>query len=352
MHSRLFVFAFVASIAATTYAGPITPPPGPVASTYKTLSEVEPRIAINAINTRGDADSVYKITQPGSYYLTGNVTGQIGKHGIEIAASGVTVDLNGFEVVGVPSMGEFDGISVTLSTARSIEVRNGTVRGWGDEGVDLGSLGVDSVGIVRNIRAGENFGNGIAVGRGCLITGCVAFDNNGHGIVAGTATTISGCTAYSNSGDGINTSTGCTITDCSSTFNGGSGIVPGGGSSVYGCTAFANVLNGITATFDCHIANNNCDNNGAGSAGGAGILISGTDNRVESNNCTDNATGIEAGASGNFIARNTCADNGTNWDIVSGNVCFVVLATTSGAINGNSGGTSPGSTNPNANFTY
>jgi len=56
-------------------AGDLNPPPGPVASTMKTLSEVEPRIAVNSINTPGDADSLFKITQPGSYYLTGNITG-------------------------------------------------------------------------------------------------------------------------------------------------------------------------------------------------------------------------------------------------------------------------------------
>jgi hypothetical protein len=54
-------------------AGPLTPPAGPVTSTYKPLSDVEPRIAINAVNTPGDSSSVFLITQPGSYYLTGNV---------------------------------------------------------------------------------------------------------------------------------------------------------------------------------------------------------------------------------------------------------------------------------------
>ncbi|HRJ49802.1 MAG TPA: hypothetical protein PKU91_04680, partial [Phycisphaerales bacterium] len=81
-------------------AGPLDPPAGPVAGTYKTLTEVEPRIAINAVNTPGGANSLFRITQPGSYYLTGNITGVIGKHGIEIAASGVTIDLMGFDLQG------------------------------------------------------------------------------------------------------------------------------------------------------------------------------------------------------------------------------------------------------------
>ncbi|HVZ93498.1 MAG TPA: hypothetical protein VG797_03210 [Phycisphaerales bacterium] len=71
------------------FAGPLTPPAGPVAPT----TGPEPRVAINAANTPGDADatpSMFKITQPGSYYLTGNITGTSGKAGIEVASSDVT----------------------------------------------------------------------------------------------------------------------------------------------------------------------------------------------------------------------------------------------------------------------
>jgi hypothetical protein len=74
-------------------AGPLNPPSGAVSSTYKTLSEVEPRIAINATNTPGDADSVYKITQRrGATTLRAVSRALSGKHGIEveIASSGVT----------------------------------------------------------------------------------------------------------------------------------------------------------------------------------------------------------------------------------------------------------------------
>src|SRR5438105_3055049 len=93
-------------------AGDLNPPAGPVAPTHKTLTEVEPRIAINATNTPGDANSLFKITQPGSYYLTGNITGVAAKNGIAIAASGVTLDLNGFDLLGVAS--SLDGVSVTV----------------------------------------------------------------------------------------------------------------------------------------------------------------------------------------------------------------------------------------------
>ena len=54
---------------AVVIAGPLAPPAGPIAATYKTLADIEPRVAISTTNTPGDADSMMKITSPGSYYL-------------------------------------------------------------------------------------------------------------------------------------------------------------------------------------------------------------------------------------------------------------------------------------------
>ena len=88
--------ALVAS-AGLLVAGSLNPPAGPVAPTYKTLSEVEPRIAVGPGTTPGDAANLYRITQPGSYYLTANIiTGP--RTGVWIDSSGVTLDLNGFEI--------------------------------------------------------------------------------------------------------------------------------------------------------------------------------------------------------------------------------------------------------------
>ena len=42
--------------AAISIGGPLNPPSGPISSTYKTLTEVEPRILINDVNTPGDLD--------------------------------------------------------------------------------------------------------------------------------------------------------------------------------------------------------------------------------------------------------------------------------------------------------
>src|SRR3954468_6434409 len=74
-------------------------PPGLPAPLFKTLQQVEPRTEINATNTPGDASSIFRITAPGSYYLSGNITGVSPKGGIVIASNDVTVDLNGFAVI-------------------------------------------------------------------------------------------------------------------------------------------------------------------------------------------------------------------------------------------------------------
>ena len=52
--------------------GSLTPPGAP-APTMKTLSQIEPRIIINAAGTPGDSSNLFNITQPGSYYLTTNI---------------------------------------------------------------------------------------------------------------------------------------------------------------------------------------------------------------------------------------------------------------------------------------
>jgi hypothetical protein len=116
--------------------GPLDPPAGPVAPTYKTLNEVEPRVAISAVNTPGDADSVYRISQPGSYYLTADVTVIVGRRGIEVGASGVSIDLNGFAVNGVLGIG-LEGISTAGASRGNVSIMNGLVTAVGGRGIDL-----------------------------------------------------------------------------------------------------------------------------------------------------------------------------------------------------------------------
>src|SRR6476661_5778712 len=84
------VFALLLTAQHTFAQGSLTPPGAP-APTMRSLDQIEPRKPIDSTNTPGDATSVFKIVASGSYYLTGNVTGASGKHGISVAASNVTI---------------------------------------------------------------------------------------------------------------------------------------------------------------------------------------------------------------------------------------------------------------------
>lgn len=370
-------------------AGPLDPPAGPVASTYKTLAEVEPRIAINAVNTPGDADSLFKISQPGSYYLTGNIAGVVGKHGIEITASGVTLDLRGFDLAGVPSMGTFDGVTVSIASLTNITVRNGSVRNWGRAGVNLNNTSfvascsrVDRVTASGNASAGillgsacvadgcaatanqtfgihaggggtvtgcsasgngtigiagnsgctfsqcsafQNAGAGMSGSTGCTFTQCSAYSNDTTGIAAGTGGLVAHCTAYNNSSIGIVIGTGSTALNCLSNFNGSHGIDAASGGTISGCTTTRNVGDGIRAGTQALVLHNTCSIAGNNTGDGAAIHLTGADNRVEGNICTGSDRGIDVDSSGNIIIKNTCSGNSTNWDIAAGNALAPIV---------------------------
>jgi len=105
----------------------------------------------------------------------------------------------------------------------------------------------------------------------------------------------------------------------------------------------------------CTVRGNTCRGNGYLTGDGAGIHATGDDNRIEGNNCTVNDRGIDVDLAGNFITRNTCSGNTTDWDIVANNVYGPILdrrAPASAAVLGVSGPGSLGTTDPNANFTY
>ncbi len=373
-HLRFGHFILLCALCASardSSAGPLTPPPGPVAPT----PGPEPRTAINATNTPGDADSLFRITQPGSYYLESNITGVVGKHGVEIAASGVTLDLNGFDLAGVPAMGAFDGVSATASNLTNIAVVNGSVRSWGGDGVDLGSsattncrvadllaranagngISTSDSGMVSNCSARFNSGTGIFTGNGCTVWNCSAFQNTGHGIFTPNGCTVSNCSTSSNTVSGISTNSGSTVSNCSASSNGGSGISTGNGSTVADCTARTNTLDGIVCTSACVIRGNTCSANGSGAGDGASIHATGTDNRIEGNNCSTADRGIDVDTAGNIIIRNTCAGNTTDWDIVANNIYGPIIdrrVPASAAVTGFAAVTTLGSTDPNANFSY
>src|SRR5450631_2260337 len=111
-------------------------PPGPPAPTMKSLDQVASTgIAINAANTPGDGADLYVISSPGAYYLTGNVNGVSGKNGILIKATNVTLDMNGFALLGVG--GSLVAITDGGVNHGNASIRRGSILGWGGNGIDL-----------------------------------------------------------------------------------------------------------------------------------------------------------------------------------------------------------------------
>lgn len=386
-----------ALMAGRAQAGPLNPPPGPIAPT----PGPEPRIPINAANTPGDSTNLFKITQPGSYYLTGNITGEPGKNGIRIEAPSVTLDLNGFELRGVP--GSLRGVDALNSP--HAKLRNGNVVDWGGRGLSLqgehttvesinasgcGSIGIrvsDTGSTVRDCHASNNAADGlslgsgslaidctatgnafdgISVGDGCTVIGCVSTGNASDGITTGQGCTISRCTCSSNTDDGLSCNATCSVTAVVCRGNGGSGIIVNNASTVTECSCSNNdtgirsasgcvvqrcstrfnVSYEISAGSSSLILENNCTSTAA-----TCIRVTGSGNRIESNNCEGGAIGYQVILAGNMIIKNTCRQSTTKWDVVAGNIILVVNATTAGAVTGNTGGVSPGSTNPNANYS-
>ncbi len=233
------------------FAGPLNPPAGPIAETGR----FGPRIEINAANTPGDADSVYKITEPGSYYLAENLAGEAMKHGIEIAGSSITVDLNGFTLRGVTD--SLDAISVTQMDAMSVAIQNGSLDAWGGNGVDA-SLTIDCA--ISGVNVRSCGGNGIVVnqntalircavqlvevgfvaGDSCLFSTCQAFNCRSDGFRAARFCMFDSCLAFENMEDGFDTSASSVITRSTAAECGSNGIEVGPSSTVASCTAIIN----------------------------------------------------------------------------------------------------------------
>jgi len=90
-HTIVTALIFGLSASPIFAQGSLTPPGAPT-PTMKTLDQVEARQIVNATNTPGDGTNQFIISAPGSYYLTGNITGVSAKNGIVINADDVTLD--------------------------------------------------------------------------------------------------------------------------------------------------------------------------------------------------------------------------------------------------------------------
>ena len=280
MRSRNAAFgiggAVVGALAMIVFAaGPLDPPAGPVESTHKTLTQVEPRIPI------GQADVPFEIISTGSYYLTEDLltTGNIDAI-ITINAENVSIDLNGYTINCFSELGAATA-GITAPFGEGHTIRNGAIMTAIDYGINASlaaqvlvenirvagiisgagagiRTGSDSV--VRNCRSTDNGALGFWIGQAGVVDGCTASGNdvrgfdlafgcvlrdstmrgNGEGVNAQPGCLIENCVARNNSGHGIFCEDGTTVRGCSSSINDDRGIHVGDGSLVANCSAFDN----------------------------------------------------------------------------------------------------------------
>ena len=291
-------------------------------------------------------------------------------NGITVNAADVLIDMAGHSLVGP---GENSGHGVFQDvTNRNLRINNGKVVNWRGM-VKAGVFTRGAGAILADLQASTNYtgfsvgpgsslsacaannnsGSGISTSGGCEVSDCVASRNGNIGIEASSRCTISHCSAYGNGNTGI-LSGSSRVVDCSASDNTFTGIYGGEGSVISGCAATGNDRYGIYILSKSLVCMCTATYNGFFSEqGGAGIMVISSENRIENNLVTNNDKGFDVTASGNLIVRNSASGNTVNWDIVAGNACLVIKATsTTGAINGDSGGVAPGSTDPNANFTH
>ena len=349
--------------------GSLTPPGAP-APTMKTLAQIEARTPVDATNTPGTAFVQFVINQPGSYYLTGNISA-VNKTGITIQTNDVTLDLNGFAMTFTGPVSTYNAIAVVGQVAQNnVVIRNGTLRGWAS-GVSApgGYCELDHVRVygcvgngiqignyctVKNCTAVSNGGNGLQIGNFCIVKDCLASSNYTDGIYGGSDCLVSGCHADNNASDGIvlsnnfNASQGIAdgniygfsllgygrINDCTANANSSYGIATQSGCFIKDCVASTN-LSGISCYNNCLVINNSTSGN---TQNGIGTVGSG--NRIENNYCCNNQSGIFSfnGPGADIIVRNTCVGNsGGNYYPTNGTT-FAPIQTPATA------------TNPNANF--
>ena len=373
--------------------GSLTPPGAP-GETMKTLAQVEPRTPISSLP--------YTISEPGSYYVTGNLSSTT--NGIVIESSGVTVDLMGFSLRGdgTSSYPDYDyGIHVISSTNAVIEnlvVKGGRISGF------YGGLYCQSMNNSRieGLVVSDNTEHGVSLNdsnsghcNGNTIADCTISGNGDKGVYLNgreaqcNGNTIADCTISDNGNDGVYLFSskaqcnGNTIADCTISGNGYYGVRLYGGSSsqcngntITDCTISENGDKGVylygyggqcngNTIADCTISENGgygvdllgqfgqCNGNTirentVSRNSSRGISIYRSDgNRVEANTIwgttgEEDTYGIRTAlTTSNFILKNTCVGNGTNYELDSDDT-FGPIVTSSGALSG---------TDPWANFS-
>jgi hypothetical protein len=214
----------------------------------------------------------YTITEPGAYYLGGNLTYTGSGDGITVApgVSHVTLDLMGFTVNGSGSgrYGIYLNGNHIIHSGDNVEIRNGTVTGW-RIGITENSIYSGELSRVINVRAVGNSTGILLTGAGYLIQGCEVTGTGSNTAISISSGIVSQCMVRFLDGSGINTWNGGRVSD---------NVVLGTGNGVPRC----------------------------------GISVDGTGTLIKGNKVSGCATGISCNSYGlNVIGNTVDAASGT-----------------------------------------
>ena len=279
----------------------------------------------------------------GSYRLTSDlVLADANTDGLLVTTSNIGIDLNGFTLSGpvvcsgtpptcAPN-GSGSGIRagvVSNGTTRAVAVRNGSVVGFGVNGLLLresarvedvrvsnnggSGITVDDSSVVTHVTTENNGGDGIKAAGETVVTGCAAARNGSRGIYAGPGSVVTGNLARQNGGGGIEAGDGSAgtkgnvVADNVSRENGNNGIYLWNGGLARGNVVVLNGGDGIRASDGALIVENDVVDNGDGPtddgiecADGCSIRA----NTVRANQGFGLNLGIETAYSGNTIPDN------------------------------------------------
>jgi parallel beta-helix repeat protein len=184
-----------------------------------------------------------------------------------VAADRITIDLQGHSITGT---GPTSGSAITDIVNQPndlIVIKNGTVSGFGSDGIGLRSNRVSVIAVTATNNAGA--GIGIIFGSQHLVKSSTASFNGGAGIVAlGNRSQVQQSTANKNTAGGIVAGAACLVT-----MNTANGNGPGGG------------VEGIRTSGGCTVSYNTANDNE-----GNGIATLGTRDLVTHNTAVNNGS--------------------------------------------------------------
>jgi parallel beta-helix repeat protein len=374
------LLASLGALNQTVHAQGSLTPSGAPAPMMKTLDQVEPRTAITNLP--------FTITEPGSYYLVGNLASS--GDGVVIQTNDVTLDLMGFTLTG---SGANNGIHLAGTTAeprRNIVVRNGIVRQF-TTGVNLNYANACRIedmvlsdfswyGVYFNALDGGQCDGNVVVNctitrsgnygvrlqtsneGSCsdnLVSNCSITDNNSVGVVIMggdgghyTGNRFEYCIISGNGSRGMRLIAGTdgscegnTVMYSTISRNADNGIFLDGqagscaGNSITYCTIDKNGSDGLYlrgSTEDPgECSGNRVVNNSFRANTVSGIYLHNAKNNYLENNLITGSTGatsygiqVSTGTTNNFVLKNTAIGQNINFNIMAGNTWGPIVTDT------------------------